>query len=415
MKTLTQDLKNKFMIYKLVKKHFGFEKKSLDLFKYRLFYNPHVNKEYKKIIGDSKDLRVRVKIDSDTCETYDNGWELFKSYFRYFCTIKNIEYQDFRSNKKGNVKLFKLLIKFYIKNIFYASRDLSVQLSNFLNYTFSSPREDGLLVLDDESFNHENHLIKYKDIDIPESYKESIRDQIRRDMEEIGKKSIPKKCNLELVLSLNFADWFLCSTRESWGSCLSLESKGEGLYWSGLPGLIGDKNRAIIYLTNGDKKCYNGIEVDKIIARSWVLTTRNKINEEKFSLVRNYPVSVNFCSLAKKYFNIDLIKEMSEEFQSQYSVELLFHRVSESLSYLSWIYNDNIKIRIARKNKAKFFPLEYGYFTGPKSDCHPNVMIKSKTRSFDPEWEADFDEDLSFLIKHDLSLEESFAEYRSSY
>ena len=102
---------------------------------------------------------------------------------------------------------------------------------------------------------------------------------------EFATSSVKKlsKDEVYLVLSINYADWFLCSTSESWGSCLNLQ--GDMVYWYGLPGLIGDKNRVLAYLTTKEKKNYRGIEADKMITRSWALLDE----ENNFNFVRWYP------------------------------------------------------------------------------------------------------------------------------
>jgi hypothetical protein len=46
-----QELKNKFLIFDLVKNHFSLTENSLELFKFRLFNEPLIAEEYKAIIG----------------------------------------------------------------------------------------------------------------------------------------------------------------------------------------------------------------------------------------------------------------------------------------------------------------------------------------------------------------------------
>ena len=243
-----QDLKNKFKIYKIVKNHFSLTDYSLKLFKYRLFLEPHIAPEYSKIIKDSKDLRKKILISDNLSflSKIDKGWETFINNFRSFCKKYPLSYEDFKKNKvtinSQQIKLQKAILNFYINN----------------------RNEDEIL------FSFERNFNEY---------------EIKNIFEIIGSKKIGNKNKLYLVLSLNFADWFLCSTKESWTSCLNLDSDYENAYWTGLPGLIGDKNRALVYLTDGTKKEYEGIIVDKIISRSWILTVREKKQE---SPVKNF-------------------------------------------------------------------------------------------------------------------------------
>ena len=96
-------------------------------------------------------------------------------------------------------------------------------------------------------------------------------DTIIKFNQSISEKRFPIGKELQIVLSLNFADWFLCSTAESWTSCLDLKSSHQSAFWASLPGLIIDKNRALVYITDGTKKEFCGITTDKFITRSWIL------------------------------------------------------------------------------------------------------------------------------------------------
>ncbi len=331
-----QELKNKFTLYKIVKNHFSLTKESLDLFKFRLFYEPHIATEYSEILKrfSSKDdpLRARIPIprESQLMAKLDKGWGIFKDYFSVFINNHNISYSDFVNNKvlidKQQVKLMKAVTKFYSKDI-----------ENVHNYYRITP------------------------------------ERIQKIFEEIGKHKITKK-GVELVLSLNFADWFLCSTGENWGSCLSLESGYEDAYWSGLPGLVGDKNRAMLYITSGEKKEYEGIIVDKVLSRSWTLILRKRASvdeKEKRSdtsilVVGEYPNSFGLAKLAETFFSEmfngrDFFSERKHI--SRYYIENLFHEDHGNYKncFTSYIYQDNTINIIGKKNKASFREGAYSY------------------------------------------------------
>jgi hypothetical protein len=112
-----------------------------------------------------------------------------------------------------------------------------------------------------------------------------------------------------------------CSTGEKWTSCISLDSDYEGNYWAGLPGLVGDKNRAMIYVTDGVKKTYAGVTVDRLLARSWVLLS----NKNKMQIVHFYPNSLispdDVGKIIGQKFNYG--NELDRGFQSKYPIDVI--------------------------------------------------------------------------------------------
>jgi hypothetical protein len=327
-----QDLKNKFRIYNLVKNHFGLTEDSLKLFRFRLFQEPHVAPEYAKLLNGAPDLRLRRNISEETIllETIDAGWKTFRDCFHEFLDYNKMTYEDFRNNKvtidKQEMKLQKAVTNFYKT---YGNRDKWRHA-------------------------HDEYCIP-------------------RHFEEIGARKLSNKDNLELVLSLNFADWFLCSTGEKWCSCLNLESDYENAYWSGLPGIIGDKNRSLLYITDGKKKNYQGIEVDRVINRTWVLTVRPKVHKSEkakrsnsvFMDVGEYPNYLHLAKIAKQVWGMewrddDYINRYGHEFISRYYMEYLFH-IGQNRKYgiTSYIYQDNTNNCLAKKKKGKYSHMGY--------------------------------------------------------
>lgn len=384
-----QELKNKFKIFELVKNHFSLTDKSLNLFKYRLFYAPIIAKEYLEIIKDSKDLRKRIKIPEKFAEDLDKGWKLFQDYFRDFCYYFKISFKDYRKNKikidSQEIKIKKALEKFYIENYKYAFMLPSLENDDSFLYIFKecliSLKRNTVIICNNCGKHCKINYNLYDKINIEhrvkvitEEAKELIKKRIIKILEKIGTVKIPNR-GLELVFSLNFADWFLCSAGEKWNSCISLDSSYEASYWTGLPGLICDKNRAMIYITDGEKKNYNGIIVDKIISRSWILLIRSKepksINKTFISYIREYPSDFNLKKLSEEIFKISFFKGEYEEncpksFIGRYYFELLWHKVKENLEFFQSIYFDTTTVKIARRNKAKYFKKgTFGLYEGP--------------------------------------------------
>jgi len=336
----TQELKNKFKIFELVKKHFSLTDESLKLFKYRLFYERLIPKEF-EYMKKYTDLRKRVKVEESKYENFDQGWNIFKRHFPSFVSIYKIKYNDFRRNK---IKIEKQDMKFKKALEFYYLNHKKEAINDYIIYEDATSKE-------------RNQIIK---------------NSILVTLEQVGTRKIPN-CGLELVFSLNFADWFLCSSGEKWTSCISLDSNYENALWTGLPALIGDKNRGLVYLTDGSKKNYNGIEVDKIYSRTWVTLERilegQYKNKTFLRFVRDYPIDIGLEKISVKTFDIPIAtckvktQKITGDYRGRYYIELFWHKVNKG-ELLNSIYFDNFSIEIAKKNKAKLFkPGTFGYYS----------------------------------------------------
>lgn len=380
---------NNEIIKAMVQNHFSFDKESLELFNKSLD-NPEIDETYEEI-GLGKDLRKRWKIDIKFYKGFDKGWKIFYSRYGKFIKKYNIAYEDFFNNKvlfeKNYIKIPKLL-KNYIINIESSGYDHAIRRSHNLKilsdalHSNAVPEEIIMQIIKErlsldcniEFFN----LISirymkeiYKAIgynDIPkkdpdfkawekihiyganldeiqekinasnsiEIIKKLIGLTVDLEFEYIGENKLPKR-ELEIVLSCNFVDWFLCSTSESWSSCLNLESNYH--YWSGLPALAVDKNRAMIYITDGTKKEYKGIETDKFLSRAWVILN----DYGKMVPVRFYP---------NQYLEIDEILKITG-LKNFFSVTHLINSSKNSIPFMryydgntAWIFQDNTKIKL---------------------------------------------------------------------
>jgi|WetSurMetagenome_2_1015567.scaffolds.fasta_scaffold15322_6 hypothetical protein len=376
MKT-NQNLKNKFKILELVRKHFSYTEESLKLFKYRLFYEPVIAPEYFSIVKDCPDLRKRIKIDPLLYEDMDEGWAYFKQTFKYFVKETEMNYADFRNNKikinKNEIKIKKAIETFYLEHPNFIIKETAGYYVGSILVSKKTKKGYCLTTVTPyENTNcngcSENCLIKYyedkkeKNVEITfvtEQAKEVLRAIITRKMDEVGYRKLPAK-EMYMVFSLNFADWFLCSTAEKWSSCISLESSYERVFWSGLPNLIGDKNRALLYITTGEQKEYNGIKVDKIIERSWVTLIRSKSGESKnktfMMFVREYPGKMGLESFAEKILNLKFVDyDFGSDFVGRYNFEMLWHKVTKDKELFNSIYFDNFNVKVAHKNLATFF------------------------------------------------------------
>ena len=254
-----QDVKNNEIIKRLITSYMGYDDESLAYF-HKELDTPFIDEEYAKILGP--DRRKRWEISSEMMKMEDVAKEVYKIFTQYFHTftckscsennkVKIITKEEIMKNTaivgKNEVKIKKILSENYMKNKAVWEYDI---------------RQTGA--------------------DIPHDQKQ-IDDYIIKAFEKIGTVKTPNsKKKVELVLSFNFADFMMCSIKESWTSCYDLE---KGYYWFAVPGLIGDKDRALMYLTDGRKKEFMGIEVDSMMTRSWIMLT----DDNRKGIVKFYP------------------------------------------------------------------------------------------------------------------------------
>jgi hypothetical protein len=256
-----QDLKNFEIIDKLVTNHFSLSKEGLALFK-KVLHNKeekmkYIDEQFHQYLGE--DLRGNFELPFTLRSGMDDGWTMFRDIFSEFVDHHEVSYSDYSKNRivinKQEAKLFKYIKKWYLENEKY--------IEYFRNSVWR--RLDGFSYSDRENFD-----VCFK-----------------KASEKIGTMKLPDK-DLKAVLSFNFADWFMVSTSESWSSCLNLQSDYEACYWSGLPGLITDPNRMLIYVTDGKTKNYQGIIVNKFVTRTWGLLEKSG----KVFPVRHYPLQL---------------------------------------------------------------------------------------------------------------------------
>ena len=348
------DIKNIEIIDSLVSKYFSLEENSLKIFREKI-RNPVTDPEIEKIFSGSQDLRVRYKIPDEYLETLDIGWYHFKEYFPYFYSMGNINYTSFRDNKiayKGKIlKLKKALYDFYLEN--------NVLAANFLG-------------------------LKKFEKDIPE-YTAELEKRIIMNLDKVGVYKLPSN-GMEIVLSLNFADWFLCSTAEDWSSCLNLNSNFHGAYWSGLPGLVTDKNRLMVYITEKRKKDFLGIKVDSFISRSWMMLDTANV----FNLLRFFPSE----KIKTNDIN-DIIKlpcRVGKSWISKNPIDLLYFTNGKS----SFAYLDYSKIMQRLDGKFTMESNKDGRFS--YHDKIKNKIIEGKSIFY-------FKYGFSYLVEQSMDIE----------
>lgn len=309
---MTEKTKENYSIIEnLVEKYFGLEDKSFIRFKETL-RNPFVDESFK---GVDEDLRLSIPFDSTNIAALDKGWEMFQEYFSVFVKENGIDYESFRNNlfKRGKSKL--RLFKNLTEDLTAGFKDKSAGVKQF----------------------YKQYYGRYSPMSVAGEQENFVK-RLNEVLNRIGTMKIPSSTGLKFVVSLNFADWFLCSSGETWRSCLGLDSEYDSCYWSGLPGTVVDKNRALFYITDGAEKEYKGIKTEHIISRSWILLGSN--NEMRW--LRFYPNEIVNSKNAKILLAGTQFAEMKEiksreAFKSKHSVDLL--RYSSGIT--SFIFQDS--------------------------------------------------------------------------
>ena len=192
-----------------------------------------------------------------------------------------------------------------------------------------------------------------------------IQEIIKYYMDKIGASKIAKSSDgLELVISRNFADWFMCSTAESWSSCLNFES--EFPYWSGLPGLIVDSSRVLAYITDGQRKSAYGIEVDKFISRTWIIQDR----EDVFNHLRWYPSKMFKNKILRRYSKLRVPEFREHDWISKLPLDLLYHKDKIGSCF---IYQDMSDWHI-RENEVYIIGSDEGCFSFIEEGKYPTII-----------------------------------------
>ena len=366
-------MSNEEKIFNLVKNHFYLDTNSLSIIE-KLLLNKEERLKYipEEVISHlDENLRFSIKLKKERYQDFDKGWKLFRQEFISSGIISNIgidfvSYTDFYENKilvnKNEQKLFKFLKKEIKKSAeamcgFFAGKGYSVKLTDF------DDKEERVRLVND----------------FDKSFTKLI--------EEIGTVKMSKGKNLYLTVSYNYADWFLCATAEEWKSCLNLESEYSECYWTGLPGIFPDSNRAIVYLTNKEEKSYEGITSEKMLMRFWSILNNNN----QYNIGRTYPSNL-LCNsdiasiLNRSTFPITFHEE--ELSISKNEIPIIRDAEGESI----FIYLDNLCITNIQPNG---FSLAWGSSGFYCLDSYNNFTEKRMR----------YTKGLKYLINNNTSLE----------
>lgn len=300
----------------IVLNNFGLNEESKKRFSER-FDNPFVEDVFKGLIDEN--YRIRTPLPRDLYNDFDRGWLTLKNIAPKFVDHYDITYEDFYKNKKNHKKntfrVIKLIHQYFNKNM-----DI-LEYHSFLKRMRS---------FEEEKFSKLREYCMENDIGLGDF--DSLDKAVSLFIDRINELRFSKTQDIEVVISLNPIDWFLSTTGESWRTCLSLESPSFASYWVSLAGSVVDKNLSMIYVTNGDKKTYKGITMDKVLSRSWVLLDEsNKLNVVKF-----YPNEILDVNSLNQFLPISIKPIDRTTYKSKYRVYPLYF----SNGYTNYIYQD---------------------------------------------------------------------------
>jgi len=183
--------------------------------------------------------------------------------------------------------------------------------------------------------------------------------------------------NLRLVISRNPIDYLMCSTGQSFTSCMSILSETRSCYYMGLPYLTLDPNRAVIFLTDGIKeynlidtrsldskhplvmlfgpKAHAKVEYFNMLQRSWLLLDKSS----NLIIVRNFDnTKVRFTDILNEYkgykdTNIYHAHSLDDYIDGKTVGKFPFNIGVNKGGYVASIYLDNVSAESKLRKKGK--------------------------------------------------------------
>ena len=339
---MTKDvyLRNQAIISSLVENYFSLKQDSLEKFKENLFKGTVVNNQITQQLDEN--YRIEKDLSISDLESIDVSWKMFKFKFGEFCADTGITYNDY----------------FYNKGPFLKSK-ISKELNDYYE--------------NNNTFFYEYYRPYF------------LRDLLHDFLNEINDYRLPKK-KLKIVLTFNLSDMFMCSSGQSWSSCLNLESDYSGCYWAGLASLPFDENRGMIYIgAKGNNTITSsfGIQSDKMFFRTFVLLDQ-RLN---LNLLKWYPSdfkSNDIIKLLNQKFDAFNIKEIDESFVSYKPVNILPILNTDKEKRELYIYQDRTSVnetdRYIKFDGEKIHQtfLNNQSFAGPFINCEGGLKYLSE-------------------------------------
>lgn len=390
---------NNEAIISFVRKYFYLTDESKEKFETILNNQKHA-KEFEQI-ASAPDKRIFFDVNINDLETLDKSWIDFKFNFRKFCDEKNITFKDYSEGKKNNVKITKIFCKWLCErtqeqfslakriikryNGLYSDREL------FNKIFIAKNNKDDYTLIDDINFNKTGQLEAYC-LKISNNKRCYLRKKIKRDnykqilesfgLEKYASDYINKNFlglrintkNVKICFSLNYADWLLCSTKNSWTSCLNLENSLG--YWAGLAGLVGDENRIMIFFTDMKEKVFRDIHSYNMLERVWAFVLTNG-REDYLFCNKLYPYKRemnNLKNYSDIFSNLKIVNsEAKFEMHSKYCIPTIFHKKDGNI-FSSSIYEDSL----LKKPTYNYDFMSYEYTGKETKGVHSYIKCTDK-------------------------------------
>ena len=343
-----ETIENYKVIDKLVRDKFELTDESQELFT-KLLFNPEDAIEFEKI-ASQPDRRLFVEDSIPAREKDDDIWTSFKNYFPSFAN--GISYTQYIEGKVDKKKIMTAFIE-HTSTVLNGLKDFIhfVKLNNYKIFeefvksyypkNYAQIMENivhcEVKITNDEKFGIKIGKKTFKKIFNPKEVSVVINSLKKEISESLNKNFFGAKrpAGKTICLSLNYADWFLASTGESWYSCVDFkETIGN---WRGLPALVGDKNRILIFVTDKKEKKFEGIKSFRMLERTWAFLYRTAEGKKIICCNRNYPSGSMNLEPFKEHFSKDVeFKERNCKLLSLYNFPTIFQKpIDGSMERLS--------------------------------------------------------------------------------
>jgi hypothetical protein len=384
------------VIYSLIEKYFYLTDQSKKDFKWFLEHQEHA--EEFKTIAEQPDKRLFINYPVEANENYDSSWHNFKSNFRYFVAAEGLEYKNYLENKTNkNIKIAKAIFEHYSQknqDLFSGLQANFIEnnglFKNHMLRTIFTDKNPDKYIVNKMYFNEEGKFVLYC-TNRENNKKVYLRKVIHKKtyksaLKEFGLQTMITNClnknylgnrlkttELKVCFSLNYADWLLCSTKNSWTSCLGLDNTLG--YWAGLASLICDKNRIMIFITDGKEKEFMGVKSYNMIRRCWAFVLQDNAKDTYLLCNKVYPnkeicFKLDCFNVFPKDIKYIYDKNAnSKTLHSKYYLPIIWHK-GRRTDFTSGVYEDSLEKTFTNNMEYMYYVTNGEYGLNPyKLNC----------------------------------------------
>jgi hypothetical protein len=387
------------IIYDIIDKYFYLTDKSKEEFKWFLNNQKHAI-EF-RTIADQPDKRLFINYPVEANENYDTSWYNFKGTFAGFVASEKIIYKNYLENKTNkNIKLSKALFEYLCQkdqNALSILTHFVCDMAAFRRHMFITiftDKDPEKYIIHKMYFSEEGKFVLYC-VNTESGKKVYLRKTIHKKTYKNALKSFNfqtlitnnlnrnflgnriKTTELKVCFSLNYADWLLCSTKNSWSSCLSLENTLG--YWAGLASLICDQNRIMIFITDGKEKEFMGVKSYNMIRRCWAFLLQDEEKKYNYLLCNKMYPNKEICFnlgcfnvFPKDLEYIYSRDEISDVLYSKYILPIIWHKGRKGIDFTSGVYEDTLEKGFTNNKEFMY------YHTGGDNGLNPYKLNYEK-------------------------------------